>query len=120
MARILIVEDEFMIAAAAEAALEAAGHRVAVAVNGRDALAWMAEQVPDLVITDYMMPRLDGGGLVRAMRSDPRLAGVPVILMTATPIDTIQAKGMDIQMLLVKPVREPALLLAVDTLLDPD
>ena len=117
-ASILIVEDEYLIAAAAEAALEAAGYRVAVAGNGRDALDWLADQVPDAIVTDYMMPRLDGGQLVAAIRADARLAAVPVILMTATPVDTIRAKRLDIQMLLSKPVTEPALLLAVATVLD--
>ena len=117
MASILIVEDEFLIAAAEEAALEAVGHDVTVAVDGRAALAWLQEHTPDLIVTDYMMPRMDGGKLVAAVRADPRLAPIPIIMVTATPRETIGSKGIDVQLLLPKPVMEAALLNAVSRLL---
>ncbi|MGE4219357.1 MAG: response regulator [Alphaproteobacteria bacterium] len=119
MARILIVEDEYLIAAAAEAALDAAGHRAVVASDGRAALEWLRDNLPDLIVTDYMMPRMDGGKLVAAVRADPRLAHVPIVMVTATPPETIRSKGLDIQMLLSKPVMEAALLRAVETLVGP-
>ena len=51
--------------------------------DGEAALAMARERVPDLVLTDVMMPRLDGFGLLSSLRSDPRTRGVPVIMLSA-------------------------------------
>ena len=60
MAVILVVDDEIGIANLLADVLSDEGHRVLVAVNGRDALKRAEEERPDLVITDYMMPVMDG------------------------------------------------------------
>ena len=71
MATVLIVEDEFAIADLLEMALTDEGYRVLTAANGRQGLERLAEgPPPDLVISDYMMPVLDGAGLLRAMREN--------------------------------------------------
>lgn len=103
MARVLLVEDEFLIAMSAEGILEEAGHEVAHASDGRQALEVLAEMTPDLVLTDYMMPRLDGAGLIRAIRGDRRLRDVPIILMTAVPADKIATMKLPIDAFLQKP-----------------
>lgn len=118
MALILIVDDEALISLAYENALRDAGHAVLTAADGRRALDVMARDLPDLVITDYMMPRMDGAGLVEAMRADPRLAAVPIIMNTSLTPDVIERKGLPVQELLRKPVRAETLLSAVDRVLN--
>ena len=58
-------------------------HAVFVASNGEDGLALAKQEQPDVIITDTRMPKLDGTGLIRALREDPRLATVPTIILTA-------------------------------------
>ncbi len=58
-------------------------HAVFVASNGEDGLKLAMDELPDVVITDTRMPKLDGTGLIKAMRADPRLAAVPAIILTA-------------------------------------
>ena len=58
-------------------------HAVFVASNGEDGLAVATAEQPDVIITDTRMPKLDGTGLIRALRADPRLATVPTIILTA-------------------------------------
>ncbi len=85
MAIVLIVDDEFGIANLLEAVLEDEGHRPVLASNGRQALEKAAEIRPDLVITDFMMPVMDGAALISAIANDPNLYGIPVVLMSAMP-----------------------------------
>jgi CheY-like chemotaxis protein len=85
MATVLVVDDEFGIGELLEALLQDDGHRVLTAMNGRHALERMAEAPPDLVISDLMMPVMDGGALLRAMRANEAFADVPFVLMCALP-----------------------------------
>ncbi len=59
--------------------------RVAEASNGLDALAVLAAEPVALVVTDLVMPRMDGLALCRAMQSDPELAAIPVLVITGEP-----------------------------------
>ena len=74
VARILVVEDEFGIAEVLQSALTDAGHDVMIAINGRQGLERLKETRPDLVILDFMMPVLDGPGMLREMRNTPSSA----------------------------------------------
>ncbi len=87
MKTILLVDDEYAIVEVLTGILEDEGYAVLVAGNGREALERMAETKPDLVLLDRMMPALDGEGTLAAMREDPRLASVPVVLMSATALE---------------------------------
>lgn len=82
MNTILIVDDEYLIADILGFALEDEGYLVEKASNGSKALEALKEKRVQLVITDYMMPLLNGEELVRAMREDPTLSELPVILMS--------------------------------------
>jgi len=82
MNTILIVDDEYLIADILGFALEDEGYLVEKASNGSKALEALREKRVELVITDYMMPLLNGEELVRAMREDPTLCELPVILMS--------------------------------------
>ncbi len=85
MSTILVVDDEFGIGELLEAVLLDDGHRVITAMNGRHALERIAEARPDLVISDLMMPVMDGGALRQAMLNNPDLSTIPFILMCAVP-----------------------------------
>jgi len=85
MGPILIVDDEFGIVEAIRDFLQDEGYRTAIALNGRQALELMAVERPALVLVDYMMPVMNGGELLEAMRSAPELSTVPVVLMSASP-----------------------------------
>jgi signal transduction histidine kinase len=80
---ILIVEDSPTQAERLRRLIVAAGYRVRLAANGRDALRQIAAAKPQLIISDIIMPEMDGYALCRALKADPQLADIPVILVTA-------------------------------------
>ena len=77
--RILVAEDEALAAMAIEEELLAAGFEMELAPDGEAALEAARRHLPDLLLTDLRMPRLDGAGLIRAIRA--RAAGLPVGVM---------------------------------------
>jgi CheY-like chemotaxis protein len=100
---VLIVDDEFGLAEIAAELLVEDGFDVAIAINGKLGLEVLESRVTALVLTDLMMPVMDGPEMIRRMRADPRFAGIPVILMTALP-EAIPKEGESLHdVLLVKP-----------------
>ena len=85
MKTILLVEDEIAIVEPLTDILTWEGYEVLSAPNGKEGLAALAEAKVDLVLLDYMMPILDGGEVLRAMRASPAMKDIPVIIMTAAP-----------------------------------
>jgi two-component system, OmpR family, alkaline phosphatase synthesis response regulator PhoP len=83
MKTILIVEDEFAIADMLAATLEDEGYKTVLAGNGREALACLAQGRPDLIISDIMMPIMDGRKMLHVMQTEYNIKGVPIILMSA-------------------------------------
>lgn len=83
MANIVVVDDNATNRALLLRLLERDGHRVIEAANGAEALGLIWVELPDLVLTDVLMPRVDGYALDRALRSWPRTAGIPLIFHTA-------------------------------------
>lgn len=81
---ILVAEDEHSSLEVLVLLLEAEGYRVIAAEDGQKALELLRLEAIDLVVSDFMMPALDGLGLCGAMRADPRLASIPVILVSAS------------------------------------
>jgi DNA-binding response OmpR family regulator len=112
---ILIVDDEFGLADAVAEILVERGYETSVVINGKLALASLEARLPDLVLTDMMMPVLDGPGLVVAMRADARFARLPVIMMTALP-DAVPS-GVEANALIAKPFPLTELLVLVHKLL---
>src|SRR5438046_1495978 len=80
---ILLVEDSPTQAARLRHLMERHGYRTRVAVNGMKALEALHERKPALVLSDVVMPEMDGYTLCRAIKSDPSLADTPVILVTS-------------------------------------
>src|SRR5512138_2298462 len=82
------------------------GHRFLQANDGVEALELARKELPDLIITDILMPRMDGFTLVRRLRSEPLLAGVPVIFQTTSYLEPeVQrlAQASGVRYLLGKP-----------------
>jgi DNA-binding response OmpR family regulator len=91
---VLIVDDEAYIVTSLEFVMKSAGYEVGVAYDGEEALAKVAEMVPDLVILDVMMPKLDGFQVCEAIRANPLWKSVRIIMLTAKGRDAERNKGM--------------------------
>jgi CheY-like chemotaxis protein len=85
---LLIVEDDPDIRKLLHTTLMFKGHRVVTAQNGREALEIIRAELPRIVITDIMMPQLDGFGLVHRLRIDPQTRDIPVVFITATYVSS--------------------------------
>lgn len=117
MARILVVEDEALVAMTLCEILQDQGHEVLHAVNGGAALAALELQVPDLILTDYRMPRLNGAELVEAVRGNARWRDVPVLMVSAYPAPSAAANPNPGEAFIQKPFTEETLIGAVNALL---
>jgi two-component system alkaline phosphatase synthesis response regulator PhoP len=95
MATILIVDDEKPVRELLALIFAADGHRVVLAGNGRQALELVAQDRPDVVLSDVMMPLLSGAKLCRRLKSDPVTALIPVILMSAAGRAVAARAGAD-------------------------
>lgn len=115
---ILIVDDEFGVLEVLEFILNDAGFKVVSAVNGQEALARLEETRPDLAIVDFMMPILDGNGVIKAIRSDNRLRDIPIILVSALPEKTIRERCDGYTTFLRKPYKTEQLMEEISKLLD--
>ncbi|MDB5628641.1 MAG: histidine kinase [Tardiphaga sp.] len=113
---VLIVEDEWAIADWLEVVLSELAFNVLTASNGREALDILTRQKPDLVITDFMMPFLDGAGLIAAMRDDPKLKDIPIIVMTSLLEEALRERARGYRSYLRKPFREADLVRIVGEL----
>ncbi len=91
--RLLLVDDEPGMRNAVQAYLEDEGFDVTTAVDGEEAWLKAQQMFPDLVISDVMMPRCDGYGLLKRLREDERLAGIPVIFLTAKGMTIDRTQG---------------------------
>ncbi len=100
---VLIVDDEFGLADVTATLLGELGYEVAIAINGKLALDTLAMRTADLVLTDAMMPVMDGPEMIRQMRADPRFARIPTILMTALPEAIPQGEAAQHDAVLLKP-----------------
>jgi len=83
MQTVLVVEDSKFLRANREHILKKAGYLVVTAVDGMEALAVARERLPDLILLDMMLPKLDGPSVLRALKADPATAKIPVVVVTA-------------------------------------
>lgn len=81
--RILVVEDNDMNMQLVEFLLEEGGYDIVKATSGEEALAMTRDAAPDLILMDIHLPGMDGLSVVRAMKSEPRTARVPILALTA-------------------------------------
>ena len=94
-ASVLVVDDTAVVRELERSILEEAGYRVRTAANGRLALAALADTPADLVVTDVEMPNCDGLELTRAIRGQPALTGLPVVVVTSRSSDADRRLAMD-------------------------
>ncbi len=81
--QILLVEDDLYSSETLKFALEAKGHKVTLATNGRDALNMVNNEIPQLIILDIMMPKMDGYHFCRLLKFDARFKHIPVIIVSS-------------------------------------
>jgi CheY-like chemotaxis protein len=112
---ILFVEDEPGISSVFAMLLELEGYRVTVASDGLDGLEHLRRETPDLVITDYMMPRMNGMDMIRQIRAEPDHSQIPILLISAAP-PPFAAEAMP-DAFLQKPMGSERLLAAIMELL---
>lgn len=91
--KILAVDDEKHIVRLVQINLQKAGYEVTTASNGREALESVAEQHPDLIVMDVMMPEMDGFAALQKLKENPATAKIPVIMLTAKAQDEDVFKG---------------------------
>ena len=91
---ILVVDDSITSRSLERSILESHGYRVRLAVDGLEALELLRVEKADLIITDIQMPRLDGFGLVEALKADSRLKSIPVIIVSSLERAEDQERGL--------------------------
>lgn len=119
MAMIVIAEDEFLIADMLAMYLEDAGHVPIVNPNGEAALQYIQDNSVDLLITDFMMPRMTGLELATAVRSTPARTDLPIILVSGAQTSIGRAHPTLFDVVLDKPYSlEKLLKIAEDLMRD--
>ena len=111
-ARLLVVDDDMIIRLMLAPRLRAAGYAVEIAENGEEDLQTARKSRPDLILTDWMMPRLDGSTLIEALRADPLLQHIYIIVLTSreNPVDQRAALTLGADDYRMRPCSEEKLL----------
>ncbi|WP_425480534.1 response regulator [Luteimonas terricola] len=118
---VMVVDDSITMRKVTGRVLERHNYEVGTAKDGIDALERMVERVPDLMLLDIEMPRMDGYELATAMKADPRLRNVPIIMITSRTGEKHRQRAFEIgvERYLGKPYQENELLRNVHDLLKP-
>jgi chemosensory pili system protein ChpA (sensor histidine kinase/response regulator) len=114
----LVVDDSITVRRVTQRLLERNGMRVLTAKDGVDAVAIMQEHVPDVILLDIEMPRMDGYEVAAHVRADPRLATVPIVMITSRMGEKHRARAIELGVddYLGKPYQESQLLDAIEPL----
>jgi DNA-binding response OmpR family regulator len=117
--RILIIEDSPTQALRAQWLLEEAGYQAETAGNGQVGLEQARSNPPDLVVADIMMPVMDGYEMTRRLKADPRMASVPVLMLTTKdqPLDIIRGLEVGADQFITKPYEDDYLVERIRALL---
>ena len=109
---VMVVDDSLTVRRVTERLLKREGYRVVTAKDGLDALEKLAEERPVILLSDIEMPRMDGFDLVRNVRADPKLAGLPVVMISSRIAQKHRdyAAGLGVEHYLGKPYSEEELL----------
>ena len=116
MKTVLVVDDEFDTVTSLQMLLAMEGYRVITARDGEEALTKTANEKPDLVVTDRMMPRMDGIELCKRLRQNPASAAIPIVLVSGVRDDKLDGAHL-YDVALRKPARFEELRRAVRNLL---
>ena len=111
----LVVDDSITVRRVTQRLLERNGMRVMTARDGADAVALLADHVPDIILLDIEMPRMDGYEVAAQVRADPRTADVPIIMITSRVGDKHRARAIELGVddYLGKPYQESQLIDAI-------
>jgi CheY-like chemotaxis protein len=119
---ILVADDDALICKMYSLMLAKAGYQVTTASDGREALACIAQEHPDLIVLDYMMPHLSGIEVLNQMVRDPATASIPVLVISAVVLEEALAHEPVVQQMRVamlpKPVGRQTLLDHIAQMLD--
>jgi two-component system sensor histidine kinase ChiS len=117
--RILLVDDDPSNLMLLEELLRCEGYHSLSAASGTEALAIAAQSIPDLILLDVMMPKMDGFEVCRRLREDAKLQTVPVVFLTALDDDESRLRGLELMGddYLTKPINIKLLLTKISTLL---
>lgn len=117
--RALVVDDSLTMRKVLGRLLEREGYEVLVAKDGMDAIELLQTSVPDIILTDIEMPRMDGFGLARNIRDDERFANTPLIMISSRTADKHQnlAKDIGVDAFFGKPVQDDELVATMKELL---
>ena len=94
--KVLVVDDDPVIVRLLRVNFEMEGYAVATAADGEEGLLAVRRDRPDVIVSDVMMPKLDGLGFAAALKADPALAAVPIILLSAKAQSADVDAGLDI------------------------
>jgi CheY-like chemotaxis protein len=121
---ILIVDDDPDILEGIITILESQPYRLATARDGKQCMEMIARELPDVLILDLLMPRMDGWGVIREMRSEPRYANVPIMILTTVIEDASRRRyeletgvAMNVQDYVQKPAKPADLIQRIEKLL---
>jgi len=117
---VLVVDDETNIVLSLEFLMKQAGHEVRIATDGEEALRMVEEKTPDLILLDLMIPKRDGYDVCQTIRSNPDLADVKIIMLTARGLEVEREKGLALgaNAYVTKPFSTQGLTELVNSLLD--
>ncbi len=116
----LVVDDSITVRRVTERFLQRNGMRVVTAKDGMDAISALADNLPDVILLDIEMPRMDGYEFASHVRNDPRVADVPIIMITSRVGDKHRARAIEIGVddYLGKPYQDSQLLEAISKQLE--
>ncbi len=119
MATVLVIEDDPVILANTLELLDLEGYQVVGAVDGDEGVQRADQHIPDLIVCDVLMPKLDGYGVLRHVRSNPATAHIPLIFVSAIPREDmpVATVKLGISDYLTKPFRAADLLRVIRGLL---
>lgn len=95
MKKILFIEDEPDLITLIKTRLEANDFEVVTAADGEEGLKKVYEERPSLVLLDVIMPKMDGFEVCRRLKSDPEVAGIPVVIITASGVRDVEKKSFE-------------------------
>lgn len=118
--RLLVVDDEPSIAKIVRKQLEVAGYEVTVAVDGLEGLTKAREMMPELIVLDVMLPKMNGTEVCKTLKGDPKTNPIPILMLTAKAQRTDKDIGLEAgaNAFLTKPFQLDELLAKIKALLE--
>ena len=112
--QVMVVDDSLTIRTAVSSLLERSRYRSVAAVDGLDALARLNEDIPDVIILDIKMPKMDGYQACKVLKATQQTRHVPVIMLSASLIDKVRGRMLGAVEFISKPFKNEALLKLID------